>query len=68
MSNRIRNLLTYGIDSHSNLIVCLTALGNGLAVFVSINLSWNHAPSPMFEADMQSTIKNLLAKYGLPQR
>ena len=63
-----QNLISYYIDSHSNSILCLPALGNRSAVSVSINLSWNHAPSPMFEADLQSTIKNLLAKYGIHQR
>lgn len=63
-----RHHLTCGIDSHSNSILCLPALGNRSTVSVSINLAWTHAPAPMFEAALQSKIKNLLAKYGIHQR
>ncbi len=62
-----QSLLTYGIDAHANSILCLPALGNRSAVSVSINLSWNHATSPTFEADVQSKIKSILARYGLYQ-
>jgi hypothetical protein len=63
-----RDHFNYGIDSHSNSILCLPALGNRSAVSVSISLSWNHAPAPMFEADLQTNIKTLLAKYRIHQR
>jgi hypothetical protein len=63
-----RNRLTYDIDTHSNSILCLPALGNRAAVPVSINISWNHAPGSMCEGDLQSKIKTLLAKYGIHQR
>lgn len=63
-----RDHLNYGIDSHSNSILCLPALGNRSAVSVSISFSWYHAPAPMFEADLQTNIKTLLARYGIHQR
>ena len=63
-----RDLLAYSIDSHANSLLCLPALGNRSAVSVSVNLSWNHAPAPMFESDLMSKIKTFLAKCGVHQR
>ena len=63
-----RNRLTYDIDTHSNSILCLPALGNRAAVPVGIHISWNHAPGSMCEGDLQNKIKTLLAKYGIHQR
>lgn len=63
-----QDVLIYDLDSHSNSILCLPALGNRSAVSVSINISWSRATGPAFETDLLSKIRTLLAKYGIHQR
>ena len=62
------NSLTYNVDSHSNSILCLPALGNRSAVSVSINVRWRNGTGQSFETDLQSSIRNSLAKRGIHQR
>lgn len=63
-----KNSLTYNIDSHSNSILCLPALGNRSAVSVSINVHWRNGTGQCLETDLQSNIKTSLAKRGIHQR
>jgi hypothetical protein len=60
--------LTYNIDSHSNSILCLPALGNRSAVSVSIYVFWNRSNGQSFETDLLSEIKSFLDGYGIHQR
>ncbi len=64
----IENSLTYNVDSHSNSILCLTALGNRAAVSVSVNLRWRPANSQAFDVDLQGKLRTFLAKHGIHQR
>ena len=63
-----RNLLTYRIDSHSSSILCLPALGNRSAVWVSIYFSWNRANGQSFETDLLDEVKTCLNRSGIHQR
>lgn len=63
-----RNCFICDIDSHSNSIVCLPALGNRSAVSVSINLYWRNGSGPSLEAELLGNIKTFLAGYGIHQR
>jgi hypothetical protein len=63
-----RNYLTYNIDSHSNSILCLPALGNRSAVSVSIYVFWNRSNGQSFETDLLSEIKAFLNGWGIHQR
>jgi hypothetical protein len=63
-----RNSLTYNIDSHSNSIVCLPALGNRSAVWVSIYVFWNRANGQSFETDLLNEVKTFLNRWGIHQR
>jgi hypothetical protein len=63
-----RNSLTYDIDSHSNSILCLPALGNRSAVSVSIYVSWSRANGSAFETDLMNGIKMSLNRWGIHQR
>ena len=63
-----RNSLTYNIDSHSNSIVCLPALGNRSAVWVSIYVFLNRTSGQSFETDLLAGIKTFLNKWGIHQR
>jgi hypothetical protein len=63
-----RNSVTYDIDSHSNSIVCLPALGNRSAVSVSIYVSSNGSNGPSFETDLLNEIKTFLNRWGIHQR
>ena len=60
--------LTYNIDSHSNTILCLPALGNRSVVSISIYVSWNPANGQPYETDLLAGIKSFLNKYGIHQR
>ena len=60
--------VTYNVDSHSNSVLCLPALGNQSAVSVSINIHWRNGAGQSFETDLQSSIRNSLAKQGIHQR
>lgn len=62
------NSLTYNIDSHSNSILCLPALGNRSAVSVSIYVSWSRSNGQLFETDLLGGIKTFLNKWGIHQR
>jgi len=62
------NPLTYDVDSHSNSILCLPALGNRSAVSVSAHFSWSHSTGQALETRLQSEIKMFLAKRGIHQR
>lgn len=63
-----RNYLTYNIDSHSNSILCLPALGNRSAVSVSIYVFWNWSNGRSPETDLLSEIKAFLNGWGIHQR
>jgi hypothetical protein len=62
------NSLTYNIDSHSNSIVCLPALGNRSAVWVSIYVFLNRANGESFEPDLLNEVKTFLNRWGIHQR
>ena len=62
------NAITYDVDSHSNLILCLPALGSRSAVSVSIYVSWSRSNGQSFETDLLTDIKNLLSGWGIHQR
>jgi hypothetical protein len=62
------NSLTYNIDSHSGEILCLPALGNRAAVWVSIYLSWTRSNGQSFETDLLTEVRTLLNKWGIHQR
>ena len=63
-----RKCLICDIDSHSNSILCLPALGNRSAVSVSIYVSWSRANGPAFETDLVNGIKTSLNRWGIHQR
>jgi len=63
-----RNSLTYNIDSHSNSIVCLPALGNRSAVWVSIYVFLNPTNGQSFETDPLNEVKTFLNRWGIHQR
>jgi hypothetical protein len=63
-----RHSLTYDIDSHSNSILCLPALGNRSAVSVSIYVSWSRANGSLLETDLMNGIKMSLNRWGIHQR
>ena len=63
-----RNSLTYNIDSHSNSIICLPALGNRSAVWVSIYVFLNRANGQSFETDLLNEVKTFLNRWGIHQR
>jgi hypothetical protein len=63
-----RNPLTYNIDSHSNSIVCLPALGNRSAVWVSIYVFLNRTNGQSFESDLLNGVKTFLNRWGIHQR
>lgn len=62
------NSLTYDVDSHSNSILCLPALGNRAAVSVSINIHWKAASGQALEMDLQGKLRTFLVKHGIHQR
>jgi len=62
------NSVMYNIDSHSGAILCLPALGNRSAVWVSIYLSWNRSNGQSFETDLLTEVRALLNKWGIHQR
>ena len=66
--NTRRTSLMYNVDSHSNSILCLPALGNRSAVSVSIYVSWNGSPGAAFETELLNEIKTFLSKWGIHQR
>ena len=63
-----RNSLTYNIDSHSNSIICLPALGNRSAVWVSIYVFLNPTNGQSFETDPLNEVKTFLNRWGIHQR
>jgi hypothetical protein len=62
------NSLTYNIDSHSNSILRLPALGSRSAVSVSIYVSCSRSNGQSFEADLLTEIKTFLSRCGIHQR
>ena len=62
------NSLIYNIDSHSGAILCLPALGNRSAVWVSIYISSSRSNGQFFERDLLTEIRTLLNKWGIHQR
>jgi hypothetical protein len=62
------NSLTYNIDSHSDSILCLPALGNRSAVWVSIYVYLNRANGQSFETDLLNEVKTFLNSWGIHQR
>ncbi len=63
-----RNSLTYNIESHSNSIICLPALGNRTAAWVSIYVFLNRANGQSFETDLLNEVKTFLNRWGIHQR
>jgi hypothetical protein len=63
-----RDFLTYLIDSHSNSILCLPALGNRSAVSVSVYVYRNGASGQPSDTDLLTAIKTYLDKWGIHQR
>ena len=62
------NSLTYNIDSHSGAILCLPALGNRSAVWVSVYFSGSRSNGQSFETDLLTEVRALLSKWGIHQR
>ena len=62
------NSLTYNIDSHSNSIICMPALGNRSAVWVSIYVFLNRANGQSIEMDLLNGVKTFLYRWGIHQR
>ena len=62
-----QNYLTYNIDSHSNAIVCLPALGNRSAVWVSIYVFLNRTNGQSFETDLLNEVRAFLNRWGIHQ-
>jgi len=60
--------LMYDVDSHSNSILCLPALGNRAAVSVSVYISWSRSIGHSFEMDLSIEIKTFLNRWGIHQR
>lgn len=67
-ARRSDNCLTYDVDSHSNSIMRLPALGNRSAVSVSVYVYWSRANGQPFETDLSTEIKTLLSRCGIHQR
>jgi hypothetical protein len=63
-----RNSFTYDIDSHSNSIVRLPALGNRSAVWVSVYIFLTRANGQSLETDLLNKIKTFLHRWGIHQR
>ena len=63
-----RDFITYNIDSHSNSIVCLPALGNRSAVWVTIFFSLNRANGQSLETDLLNEVRTFLNRWGIQQR
>ena len=66
--NLSQTSLTYNIDSHSNSIVCLPALGNRSAVWVSIYVFLSRVNGQSLETDLLAGIKTFLNRWGIHQR
>lgn len=62
------NCLVYNVDSHSNSILRLPALGNRSAVSVSVYVSWSRSNGRSFESDLLTEIKTFLSRWGIHQR
>lgn len=63
-----RGVLSYLVDSHSNSILCLPALGNRSAVSVSVYIYWNGASGQPSDTGLLAPIKTHLDKWGIHQR
>ncbi len=63
-----KNSFTCNIDSHSDSILCLPALGNRSAVSVSICVFWSRSDGHSVEADLLAQFKTSLNKWGIHQR
>ena len=62
-----RHALTYHIDSHSNSVMCLPALGNRSAVWVSIYVFLNQANGQSADMDLLAGIRTFLSEWGIHQ-
>ena len=62
------NCLTYNVDSHSNSILRLPALGNRSAVSVSVYVYRSRSNGQPFEAGLSTEIKTFLSRWGIHQR
>ena len=62
-----QNILSM-VDSHSNSILCLPALGNRSAVSVSVYIYWNTSNGQSPDKDLLTAIKTYLNKWGIHQR
>lgn len=67
-ARRGENCLMYDVDSHSNSILRLPALGNRSAVSVSVYVYWNRSNGQSFETDLSTEIKTFLSRWGIHQR
>jgi hypothetical protein len=63
-----RDCLAYNVDSHANSILCLPALGNRSAVWVSIQIFLNRTNGQSLGTDLVDKIKAWLNKWGVRQR
>jgi hypothetical protein len=63
-----RDGLRCEVDPHSNSILCLPALGNRSAVWVTICIRWNRANGHASDEDLSAEIKMCLDKWGIHQR
>jgi hypothetical protein len=62
-----QNILSL-VDSHSNSILCLPALGNRSAVSVSVYIYWNTSNGQSSDKDLLTAIKTYLNKWDIHQR
>jgi len=60
--------LIYDVDSHSNSILRLPALGNRSAVSVSVYVYWSRSNGQSFETDLLTEIKTFFSRWGIHQR
>ena len=63
-----QNILSHMVDSHSNSILCLPALGYRWAVSVSVYIYWNATNGQSSDTDLLTAIKTYLDKWGIHQR
>jgi len=62
-----REFFTY-IDSHSNSVLCLPALGNRSAVSISVYIYYNGPSGQGVDADLLTQVKSYLEKWGIHQK
>ena len=63
-----KDSLMCSVNSHSNSALCLPALGNRSAVWVSITVHWRNATHVAFETDLLRRLNSFLGTHGSRQR